>query len=168
MNDQKTELMDAAALKSNFPAIEFAYPIAINSYDVLAKRIEAIDNKLQTQTALMISLFVVIPTLLKAQGTAYFSLWFYLSMLLLVIGIVISIYARYVGTLKVLNPNTLKEHYIQFEEYIFKYEMILHAGDAYTANHKLVERKWHNLVYSLISFSLAMVSLVVWVTVSQF
>jgi hypothetical protein len=154
------------SLKSEFPAIAQIYPIAIDSYDVMAKRVEAVDNKLQAQLTVMLSVFVVIPTLLKDRGYAFSSPWFVSSMIVLTGAIAIALYARLAGNLKVLKPREMYKKFSHLKDYEFMTDMIIHANNAFDANHQLVTRKWSSLKYSLFIFSLSMGLLVAWAILS--
>jgi hypothetical protein len=53
------------SLKVSHPAIEFVYPLALNSYDWAQKRKESSDNRTQTLLVFFAAVILIIPSLGK-------------------------------------------------------------------------------------------------------
>lgn len=67
------------SLKQAFPSVDLAYTIAVDSYDVLMKRSESVDGRLQTMLALFASVTAVVPAVGASRGLSFHSKWFYVA-----------------------------------------------------------------------------------------
>ena len=72
--------MDEKTLKENYPGIELAYPIAVESYEVAVKRLDLMDGRLQTILMFAATLMVAVASVGTARKADFQSLWFYLGM----------------------------------------------------------------------------------------
>lgn len=57
------EEMPIDELKAKYPSVELAYPFVKDSYDVLLKRIDALDGKIQTVISLALTVTLAIPVI---------------------------------------------------------------------------------------------------------
>ncbi len=145
-----------------YPSLDLVYPIAIASYDMMTKRLDAIDGRIQTLTAFALTAAIAIPTIGKGQNLSFNSMWFRLAMGGLVLATLISIYARLTGKVRMLNPDKLLQGSLHLPPATFKTYAIHYAAQAFKVNNSQLERKWRLSVISMISFALALGLLFVW------
>lgn len=146
-----------------FPGVELAYPIAIASYDAIAKRLDFVDGRIQTLLAFVVTTTAVVPSVANARGISFRSLWFILAMLVVATTLAVGSYARHSGKIHTLDPGTLYDRWLSYSEWEFKKNLIYWAGDAYNSNVALLERKWQLSVVITFLFFLEAVLLVAWV-----
>ena len=156
------ELTKPSKEEALLPSVELAYPIAIASYDALIKRIDAIDGRIQTLTTFALALCLAIPTLARAQNQPLDSPLVILAAAGMLIGIVISSYARLTGEVRMLNPAKLWNDSLHLSHFEFKKYAIYYAAESFTHNKKTLDRKWRLSVASMVMFALAVVALVGW------
>jgi hypothetical protein len=152
-----------SSIETEYPSIELAYPIAVASYEVAAKRIDAMDNKLQTMLAFIVTVSVSVPTIANAKGVNFKSVWFYSATLFFAFSIALGIYARLAGNMRVLKPSKLFDGWLADKPAEFMKDMIYHAGEDFNANLELVNRRWRYLTTITILFIAEAVCLTVWV-----
>lgn len=151
-------------LEEQFPSIDLAYEIAISSFDSVATRLDTMDGRIQTLMAFALSASLAVPTLGRARDLPLTSVWFLCAMLAIGVVIALSIYARLMGTIKILSPEKLWDKWLILPKEEFKKDLISFSITAYKANTTLLEQKWRLSVASMIIFALAVALLVVWVS----
>lgn len=154
-------------LKAQYPAIEFAYPIAVNSYDVALKRLDAIDNRLQTITAFIAASSAIVPSIAAGRGVHFRSPWFYLAVISFSLAIGIGVYARIKGRIRVLVPRQAFNYWLHKPEWEFKKDFIAFAAADFEENNTLIFFKWKCAVVLSVLFLLQVASLVAWVVGSS-
>ena len=146
-----------------YPSVDLAYQIAVASYDSAVKRLDAVDGRIQTILALMVSVTVAIPSLAVARGLRFESIWFVLAMTCACVSIILGIYARLTGDIMLLSPTRLYEGWLHYSEQEFKTNLIYCAGEDFKNNTTLVRRRWGYMVWVIILFLLEALFLMVWV-----
>src|SRR2546421_1402277 len=149
--------------QKDFLSIDLAYNIAVNSYDALVKRVDSIDGRLQTMLALFASVTATIPVIGAQRGLSFHSDWFQLAIAAMVAATIVTAIARLGGKVELLDPNKLNTNeWLRCSEWEFKNLVIQYAGQAFTANKRLVSRKWLCTILVTITFFLGAVCLALW------
>lgn len=138
--------------ESDFPGIELAYPIARESYEVLIKRLDGLDGRIQSMIAYASTVTLAIPAITAGKGLSYKSPLFIAAMIIFVAAISIGIYARLRGVIKIVSPRILFEHHLNSSEWQFKKDFIFYAGENQDLNNKLMF--WRSKMLNLMSFLL--------------
>src|SRR6266496_1028555 len=128
-------------LAQEYPSVDLAYPFAISAYDLAQKRLDAMESRLQTLIGFAATATLGIVTAASGKGHEFHSRWFVAAMAASAVGIVAATYARLVGELKVLNPQTLYEEWLSYTEWEFKKNLVYFSGQAFVENIALVNRK---------------------------
>jgi hypothetical protein len=155
--------MEENELEKTYPSIDLAYQIAVASYDSMARRLDAVDGRLQTILAFVVSISAAVPTLAGTRGVHFKSGWFYAAAVLFLTSIAVGTVARLAGNLQVLSPHKLYEKWLHLPPIEFKKDGIYHASRDFIANRNLVYRKWLSSVVVTILFALEAMALAVWV-----
>src|ERR1700730_17320362 len=112
---QKERVVDLQAdgkLQEEFPSIELAYPIAVESYNRAERRFDAWDGRIQTLIVFAASIGLAVPPLIHSQQATFRSAWFISALCLFVLSILIGFAARMYGSIKLLDPNELYEAWL--------------------------------------------------------
>ena len=150
--------------EDQFPSVSLAYEIALNSYDVLIKRIDSIDGRLQTVLAFFASSTVAVLGVVAGRRLAFHSKWFYAAVGLMMLAVILTTVARLDGAVKVLDPSKLDtDEWLAKSEWEFKNLIIQAAGRAFITNNRLITRKWWSAIGVIVIFSLGALCLAVWV-----
>ncbi len=159
MNKEETN----AELENRYPGVEFAYPIAVNSYEVSAKRLDAMDGRLQTILTLVATVSALIPTIANNRGVTFNSGWFFAAAFIFLIIIGLGTYGRLCGDMKVLKPSSLFESWLHLEKWEFEKEMIRFAAEDFDENISLSEFRWKITAAITALFALEVALAAVWV-----
>lgn len=154
-------------LEEQFPSVELAFPLAVASYDSVIKRIDALDGRIQTLTTFAVTICLAVPVLGRTQNIILNSFWFVCGMVLLAGAIILSTYARFYGSIGVLNPVTLYQKTLHIPQEQFKVDIIHAAAQAYENNKGVLEHRWQLSVSATVIFALSLMMLVVWATGNQ-
>src|SRR5689334_12408538 len=90
-----------------FPSMGLAYNIAVGSYDVLIKRLDSMDTRLQTMLALFASVTAAVPTIVANRGLSFNSYWFYAAIGAMALATFTTAITRLAGEVQVLDPHKL-------------------------------------------------------------
>jgi hypothetical protein len=151
------------SLKRAFPSVDLAYAIAVNSYDVLMKRLDSVDGRLQTMLALFASITAIVPAAAAGKGLSFHSKWFYLAIGAMALAVVVAAVARWMGSIKVLDPSMLeRDEWLKLSEWEFKNYIIQAAVKAFTKNNRLITLKWRCGVVVAVIFFLGACCLAIW------
>ena len=154
---------DVETLKKEFPSVDLAYPIAVASYEVAAKRLDTVDGRLQTILAFIVTVSLAVPSVAGGRGLPFGSAWFYTAVGVFLAAVALGTYARLAGKLRVLKPSNLYEGWLDLPEWTFKKDMIYFAGEDFVKNLRLVNFKWKCSVVVTILFVAEAVCLAAWV-----
>jgi|KBSSwiStaDraftv2_1062776.scaffolds.fasta_scaffold659509_2 hypothetical protein len=147
-----------------YPSVDLAYDIAIDSYDVAIKRIEWIDGRLQALLTFAATVGAAVLSVGASRGLLHFrSIWFYLAIISFVLATALGFYARFSGTIRVLDPEVFYERWLHFSPWEFKKDLIYFAAEDFQCNMRLSKRLWDLSIVVLILFFLEVVFLVLWV-----
>lgn len=149
-------------LKTDYPSIEHAFPIAVASYEQMHKRLDAIDAKNQQITAFAVALFLAVPALFKPSFKGDLFVFFIVAMLMLIVAVIISLSSRYIGMVEILDPQKLYDNSLQLTETEFKRDIIYFAGEAFQNNSALLDRKWQLNLFSNLLLLSGLIMLLIW------
>lgn len=142
-----------------FPSVDLAYKFAIESYDIAWKRWDAMENRIHGLMALAAALTFAVPAAGKAIGFNLNSVWFYLTLGTFILLMAVGFFARWFGTMRVIDPSTLFNKWLHYSEWEFKKNFIYFAGAHYDQNITTLEKKWKLTLLLMSLFTLE----VVWV-----
>jgi hypothetical protein len=150
-------------LKDEYPAVELAYDIAVGSYDVLGKRFDSLDGRLQTAVAFFASSTATVLAIAAGLKLNFHSKWFYFAIGFMALTVIAAVVVRLDSDLKVLDPSKLNtDEWLKCSEWEFKNLVIQAAAIAFVKNNKLVMRRWRWLMAIILTFSLGVLCLTVW------
>ncbi len=152
-------------LAKQYPGVEVAFDLAVDSYDSVIKRLDIMDGRLQTIMAFAATTTAVVPSVASARGLTFHSKLLYLAVGCFTLELVLGTYARFTGNVRLLNPATLYEKWLEWEPWEFKKNFIYWAGEDFKDNKTLVEKKWMLSVIVSVLFFLEAALLVAWVAV---
>lgn len=150
------------SLEETYPSIDLAYDIAVESYKTGVERLDSIDARIQTLTVFTVSVIAVVVSA-TAGRLSFRSCWFYAAVLLLLLSIAASLYARWTGDIWLLKPSEFHDKWLHKSPAQFKTDLIYWSGCDFLDNMKLVEDKWRLSLFAIILFALAVACLTVWV-----
>lgn len=153
----------AKSLQENYPSVELAYPIAIASYETALKRLDALDNRVQTLMTFAATVMLAVPAVAANKGLSFKSGWFITALVLFLIANAFGIAARLRGHICLLSPETLYNEYLGLSEWEFKKDAIYWAGVNFKHNNNLILHRHRLMVMMLIFFLLEVEALAVWV-----
>ena len=161
---QKLTDAEISKLTAKYPSVDLAYEIAVDSYDALVKRLDSIDGRLQTMLAIFATVTATVPIIGANRGLHFRSYWFYAAVSAMVFATLLTAAARLAGHVQLLDPNKLNaDFWLKYSEWEFKSLIIQYAGKAFTANKKLIDRKWLCALLVTVTFFLGAACLTLWV-----
>ncbi|HUF02814.1 MAG TPA: hypothetical protein VMM38_01420 [Aridibacter sp.] len=161
--------MTAEDLQKYFPAIETAYPLALDSYAAITRRVEVANQRLQYQATFLLSISGLFPVILRSFDVPLFSTWFLLVMLGLALALAFAVYPQvFSGHLQLVHPTHLFNDHLDLEPLEFKKNMIFFAGKDFEKNNKLLERQHTWLLRSVGAFAVSAGLLAVWAVAGRF
>jgi hypothetical protein len=149
-------------MKVRYPAVELAYPFVKDSYDVLLKRIDTLDGKIQAVISLGVTLTLAIPVFTAGKGLSYRSPFFIAAICFFFIAMTMGLIARLYGSVKLITPQKLFQHFLHLSEWEFKKDLIYHAGEDYARNIKLLKLRANLLNLMTVFLAAEAVALAAW------
>lgn len=150
--------------EDEYPSVDLAYQIAIDSYDSVIKRIDSADARLQTLMTFAGTIGAAVPSVGASRGLLHFrSIWFYLAVISFTLAMILGFYARFSGTIRRLDPSVFYEKWLRFTPWEFKKNLIFFAAEDFQCNTALNKRNWDLSIAVLVLFLLEVVFLVLWV-----
>ncbi|MDT5268320.1 MAG: hypothetical protein QOH49_506 [Acidobacteriota bacterium] len=147
---------------AGFPSVVLAYPLALASYDQMQKRMDVVENRLQTLLGFTTTLTLALIAAVSGKAVSFQSGWFYAGLAFFGLGEALGVYAKLSGSLQVLSPATLYREWLTWGEWEFKKNMVFWAGEAYAVNKREVNRKGNMASMSAILFLLEAAGFAVW------
>jgi hypothetical protein len=86
-----------------FPGVELAYPLALSAYDTMQKRMDIVENRLQTLIAFATTLTLAFIAAVSSKGFDFHSRLFYAAIALYIAGVCVGFGARLWGSLKLFD-----------------------------------------------------------------
>jgi hypothetical protein len=153
-------LCDQSSLGSS---VDAAYQLASYTYELMAKRFDAMDSKLNTVTTFAVSVSLTIPVLARAGGISFHSGWLYGAGIAFVVGLAALTYPRVTSGLVFLTPKVLYEDYLSLTDVEFKRTAIYWAGQHFERNAAMIDRNARLLATGVSCFALEALLVAVWV-----
>jgi hypothetical protein len=144
-----------------FPSVSLAYKIAVDSYDVILRRLDGVDGRIQSIIALSITVMALSPALATARHLSFNSWTFILGGASAFLILILGSFARLSGKFLGIDPNCLPE-WMQDDQIQFQRSITIYAGEAFSHNQKLLRRNWWFSFAVNVLFFLEVIFLVVW------
>jgi hypothetical protein len=155
--------IETSLQESEYPAVELAYPIALGSYEALTKRLDSLDGKLQTTLNMFVTMCLAFVSLAGARGVKFNSGWFLAIAIIFAVSITVGLTGRLVGKIDTIHPLKLFNDYLGNSPWEFKKDMIWAAGQSFTKNSMLLERRWRYCVALTVFLVVQAVVMTAWV-----
>jgi len=126
--------------EKTYPGVPYAFQFVLPSYDIVARRFEAADGRLNSLLALASSLTVAAPVLARAvrEQPDFASWWFAAAMLLYAAAVAVGLVGRAKGQLTVVDPGVHYAHWLHKSEWEFKKDAIYYAAVHFDDNARAV------------------------------
>jgi hypothetical protein len=161
--NKKDSIQSPTFRAEDFPSLDLAYKIALQSYEIAQNRFDSLDSRIQTLLAFGVTFTAAIPLLTKAKELDFSSVWFYASIGFFMIASILGVMARLWGGVKHLRPQTLYEHYLSCSTEEFMKDIIYWAGKHFDDNCAILTRKHRLTAFAMLCFLLEAPALVAWV-----
>ena len=129
-------------LEEEFPSVDLAYDLAIQSYDSIRQRWDSMNGFFHALLSVAITLTLAMPVLAKALSLSFEVYWTIAILVTFVFTVGICLKGRIVGTLLIINPEKLYEKYLGYSHWEFKKNIIYWAGKHGATNVTMIEKKW--------------------------
>ena len=128
--------------EDQYPSLDLAYPVAVDSYDLSRERLGSVEIKIQKLMTVSVGLTAAIPVALKAMDFSIGLSWLVSMLVIFGLSSVIGICGLLVGRLSIMDPGVLHDEYIPLEPWKFKKAYVYWSGKHLVKNDKMIERKW--------------------------
>ena len=145
-----------------FPSVDLAYDLAVQSYDSLRQRWDSINSLFHSLLSVAIPLTLVVPVLAKALSLTL-SHWVIAVLGTFVLTVGFCLYGRLTGSLIMINPQKLYDNYLGLSQWEFKKNVIYWAGENGCRNVANIEKKWRMSVCATGSLCVEVVSVLLWI-----
>jgi hypothetical protein len=153
--------------EEKFPSRELAYEIAMRSYDLLTKRHEVIDAKIQSSLTVGLTLFVALCTFAKFKNIPFNMKSFIFAAVFIILSILINLYSRVYGEVQHIDPGIVHKKWIEKDIISFQVHAVYFAGEAYQKNKQVLHNKWLMHITSLLFYSISILLLILWLALHQ-
>src|SRR5687768_13952072 len=119
-------------------AIDLAYELAVDSYEPIIKRLDAIDVRLQNIMGFAATSLALVTSVASARNLSFRSVWFWAAVAAFLLMIAIGTIARHYGTVIMIDPASLDDEWLALEPSEFKKSFIEHTGKNWSLNNSLV------------------------------
>lgn len=159
--DQKTKTNE-----EQFPAVASAYEVSLKSYDWCIQRSDSIDSVIDRLLAWFSSITLGVVAIVATRNEVqYFESWFfYLAILLFLAIIGIGICAKWIGSLRLIDPSELFNKYLEYSVWEFQKNIIYWSGYDFSQNQDYVNWKGKCSIYIMFCFALEIIMLGIWLT----
>ena len=129
-------------------SLDLIYALAVNSYDLLVRRIDELNQLLVRLTLLIIPAGLVFPILANKLDVYVTTEWQLVLVIAIILSFVMCMSFRMQGTIKLIDPNKFRKESFSIPPDDFKKQMIAFAGNAFRENNSMIEKKWKNCRYA--------------------
>lgn len=150
-------------LVQDFPSVGLAYPLAVASYDLIQKRLDVVDGRLQMLLAFVAPATVGVVVAANGKGVPFASWWFAVAMVSCLLGLGFGIYTRLSDKIVVVDPGVLSQKWLHLSEWQFKRNVIYLSGKHFEVNATVIARKGRYTSLTAIIFLLEALLLGAWV-----
>jgi hypothetical protein len=129
--------------EATWPGVHPAYDFVGSSYASILQRLDAANSHLETLQTFAASITLAAPILAASvvKDVDFRSPWFLSALSIFIVVIVIGAVARVWGTVQLITPQLLYDHWLRYTEWEFKKNAIYWAGQHFKANSALVSKK---------------------------
>ena len=129
--------------EKTWPSLNVAYEFVLPSYQLLASRFEAAENRIASLVTMASSLELAGPVLARAirQDISFRSWWFIGSLVAFGVITVLGLLARVKGVLILPNPAIIRETALGKAEWRFKADALYLAGQHFDKNADVINAK---------------------------
>lgn len=149
-------------LATEFPGVEHAYPLAIESYKTVRERFDVMEKRGQTLIVFVTTLAAFIVTIATKTGTPKTTIFLIVGFVCYVTSMVFAVLSQLYGKCVVPNPKLLREKTLEWDQWTFKNNLIDWAGRHFEENMKTVEARMQFIVGTIAFGLLSLVSLALW------
>lgn len=167
MDDATQTQPSAEEEEKDYPGVDLAYDLAVNSYDSIIKRLDIMDGRLQTILAFAATTTAVVPTVANARGLSFRSWWLFLGLGAFVAQLVIGTLGRSFGTVRLLKPEIFYEKWLDKSPWTFKKDLVFWAGKDFNDNAALLRTKWRLTLIVSVLFFVEVIFLLAWVAAAR-
>jgi len=152
--------------QKNYPAVTYAYDIALKSYDWTLDRYNAMESRADKLLGWGIGISAgIITFVLQAKNyntQLFWDFYFICALILFVLAVGISSATKFFGYIKLIAPDRLYENYLHKSEWEFKRNILQNTADYFSGNNKIIIKKGKCLIIALFLFLAEFVFLVLW------
>jgi hypothetical protein len=130
----------------NDKALEMAYKLAVDSYGVLQKRVEAMDTRYLSLVTWFSSIYGLLLTLIatKSTVTSYcLTSWLIIPVLAFIGGAYCAMHGLHKTGFNNIDPGKFDNNWLNSSENKFRYDAIILAGEAFTTNNDFINDKYN-------------------------
>jgi hypothetical protein len=145
-------------------SLDLIYDIAIKSYEILEKRYQAMDSRIQMILSFAVGLVVVVLTLIKSilEHPNFSSKLFLGAISSYVVAVGLALTGAFAWPLQALRPKILYDKFRQYPPAVFKEKLIYVAGQDYEKMVSIIKRKRMLALSAIILFVIGSALLVAW------
>ena len=142
--------------QATWPGVKLAYDFVLPSYQWAITRFEAVDSRIQTLQAFIVTVTLGLPTIATfiVKNIQFTSWWFIMACILAMTAVVIGVIGRSWGGITLVHPNILYEKWLHREEWEFQKDMLYFAAEHFEENASLVNWKGRLITIMTILFLL--------------
>jgi hypothetical protein len=148
-----------------YPSVGLSYEFVKSSYDVMEKRFESANSRIQNLLTWAVGITAAIPLFATAvfSDSNIKSIWILPMLVFFLALVIVGIFAYRTGGIRLIHPKIIYEDYIQYPEWEFKKQLVYWAGEHFDTNQKCIDLKSRYIDIMTILLGLEMVFALVWV-----
>ena len=150
------------SMKDQYPAVELAYPLAQNAFETIFKRVDALENRIQSVMTVAVTITLAVPVATSGKGLSYREPLFVTGMVLFIIAISVGMTARLRGEFRVVDPTILYQESLHKSEWEFKKDLIYWLGVNLNHNNALLLQRASLLNWMSFLLAAEAVALAAW------
>ena len=149
----------------DYPSVDLAYHLAVQSYDIGHKRWESVEGRIQAFLTFVITVELALPVVIhnNVPQTRFSSLWFIFAVVAYVASVIFGLIGRLKWGLEVINPRKLYDEWLEYSQWEFKMNMIYWAGKDFELNRERIYNKVEYGAIMIILFLVGNLLLVAWI-----
>jgi len=153
---------------SQYPSVNLSYEFVKASYDVMEKRFESANSRIQNLLTWAVGITTAIPLFAAAvkSDADIKSIWILPMLLFFLALVIVGIFAYRTGGIILVHPKIIYEDYIQCPEVEFKKQLVYWAGQHFDTNQKCINLKSRYIDTITILLGLEMVFALIWVFIT--
>ena len=154
--------------EQQWPGVDAAFGFVIPSYQWTITRFEAVDSRIQTLQAFVLTFTFGLPVIVRtlSENIYFASTWFILGVSFAALTIFLGIVARSWSGITVPSPGVMFEKWLDLDEWTFKKDAIFFAGQHFEDNARLINMKGRMVSWMTFLFILEGTCLFLWIIFS--